>query len=265
MQLRPVHYLLDEATVEMLEAAAKYEKRFKIKFASLTYFSQALLNELHRSESDPIDVPGNVIIASLTDKTILLEMETLKGIANLPTLTTDQRSCYYSSLINIYHQLPSRPEKLAEDKEVLCVGPEREGRIVSEALGCNPDGHWLHPQAKRVFWEGGLIVGLGEFPSLAQYKHCLIIDSAIASGSTIIAIIEQLRAITSSFYIYSVHSSYEGLRAITRYGVAAGINITITVGHATLGMNDKFYATSSDGSQQLILGDVGDTISELVN
>lgn len=130
-------------------------------------------------------------------------------------------------------------------------------------MGWLPIGHSMNPHAKRIPYEGGLIVGLSAFPQFINYDRCMIVDGAIASGATLIAIIEKLRSITSTFYIYSVHSSYEGLRAITRYGLSANVNITITVGHATTGMNAKYYAVYPDNTKRVVVGDLGDTISEI--
>jgi uracil phosphoribosyltransferase len=120
----------------------------------------------------------------------------------------------------------------------------------------------MRPHAKRIPFKGGLIVGLTGF-QLPQPNNdrCIIVDGAIASGATLMAIIGNLRSVTSTFYIYSVHSAYEGLRAILRYGQSIGVDIQITVGHATVGINKKFYAIDANNPKRVVVGDLGDTIS----
>ncbi|HEX8163565.1 MAG TPA: hypothetical protein VF538_16970 [Pyrinomonadaceae bacterium] len=263
IKLRPIHYLRSEAPTEMLVAAEKYERKFGIRFDSLTYFSKELFDTLHRKEGDVTKVPDSVTIASQSDETILDDMEALGQVANSESVSLHQRERYFSALKSIYGKLPSRPDLAAQDESTLFVGIEREGRILAEAMGWLPATHNLHPDAKRVAYDEGLLIGLGEFPPLRTYSRCFIIDGAIASGATIITVIEKLRALTPSFHIYSVHSPYEGLHAITRYGRSEGIDVSISVGHATTGINAKFYAVDPSDPARVVVGDLGDTINDL--
>jgi hypothetical protein len=41
-----------------------------------------------------------------------------------------------------------------------------------------------------------------------------------------------------------------------------GLSVKITVGHATLGLNDKFYAVDQVNTKLVVVGDLGDTINE---
>jgi hypothetical protein len=261
--LRPAHYLRAEAPREMLIAAEQYEKKFGISFDSLTYFSKDLFNRLHQTEGDVPQVPDNVTIASLSDETILDDMQALSQVANSGSVSTTQRERYFSALKNIYSKLPSRPDLAIQDESTLFVGIEREGRILAESMGWLPTTHNLHPDAKRIPFNSGLLVGLGKFPLLQRYSRCFIIDGAIASGATIITVIEKLRPLIHAFNIYSVHSPYEGLHAVTRYGESESLNISITVGHATTGINAKFYAVDPTDPARVVVGDLGDTISDL--
>jgi uracil phosphoribosyltransferase len=86
----------------------------------------------------------------------------------------------------------------------------------------------------------------------------MIVDGAIASGSTVMAIIDRLQRIAPEFHIFSVHATYEGVWAISSLAASCGVKVAITVGHATAGLNDHFYAVDSTGRQQV--GDLGDTI-----
>ena len=266
LKFRPDHYGRSNAPKEMVTAAKKYERRFEIHFATLTYFSKSLLNELHRPERDPTDVPDNVIVASRSDKTILDDVKALSNVANSgPSITIAQRRHYFGALKRIYSKLPSDPMVYARDEHVLCVGIEREGRILAESMGWLPRGHNLHPHAKRVPYEEGLLVGLSDIAVTQSYAKCIIVDGAIASGATIISTIERLRPVISSFNIYSVHSPFEGLRALSRYAAATGIELQIAVGHATTGINSHFYAIDPTDSAKVVVGDLGDTISDLRN
>jgi len=48
-----------------------------------------------------------------------------------------------------------------------------------------------------------------------------------------------------------------------RFGHQIGVEVSITVGHATVGMNKKFYAVDPSDPKSVILGDVGDTIFKI--
>jgi hypothetical protein len=263
LSFRPDHYDRSDAPRDMVIAAEEYEQRFEIHFATLTYFSKSLLNELHRPEGDPTDVPDNVIVASRSDKTILDDVKALSKVANSgPSITIAQRRHYFAALKRIYSKLPD-PMVYARDEHVLCVGIEREGRILAESMGWLPRGHNLHPHAKRVPYEEGLLVGLNDIAVTQSYAKCIIVDGAIASGATIISTIERLRPLISSFNIYSVHSPFEGLRALPRYASATGVELQIAVGHATTGINSHFYAIDPTDPAKVVVGDLGDTISDL--
>jgi hypothetical protein len=260
VKLTPVRYMRFEAPQEMQLAAEQYEKKFGVKFDSLTFLSESLLRELHRVESKS-ELPGNIEIASESDSTILADIEELSSVANSASTDASQRGHYFATLKAIYKKLKSNPEPSIQDEDILFVGIEREGRILAKSLGWLPS-KGLHPHAKRIPFEGGLLVGLSEIPDLEAYFKAIIIDGAIASGATIISIIDKLRPLISSFSVYSVHATYEGLNAINRYCEKTGLNISITVGHATHGLNKKFYAVDSINTKMMVVGDLGDTISE---
>jgi hypothetical protein len=163
----------------------------------------------------------------------------------------------------MYSQLPMRPDLMCADGRTFCVGVEREGGILAERMGWLPPGRSLRIHAKRIGHEGGLIVGLSGCPSLAEYNCCVIIDGAIASGATMIAVMEQLRSFVSTFRIFTVHASIEGLRGLVRYAAEAGIDLVVVAAHATEGMNAKFYAIDPNDPGRVMVGDLGDTISDL--
>jgi uracil phosphoribosyltransferase len=94
------------------------------------------------------------------------------------------------------------------------------------------------------------------------YDRVEIIDGAIASGATLMTVMECMTASTRVFDIYSVHATAEGLRALSSFARIRKLDLTMFIGHVTAGLNDHFYAIDSGGSR-LVVGDLGDTISDL--
>lgn len=261
-------YARQQAAPEMIAAACKYETKFGIHFGALMHFPKEALADLHRE-----GLPDTITIASTTDHSIPALIDVLSEVANTPEerVTEAQRQQYYDTLLEIYQKLPNRPSAAHQDAETLFVGIEREGRILAEAMGCLPAGHSIRPHTKRVPFEGGLIVGVSriEVPQEVRYRKCVIIDGAIASGATLIAIMENLRPILwphgSRFEVYSAHATFEGLRAIARFATQNDMSVEVTVGHATTGLSKKFYAVLPHDPHKVAVGDLGDTISPLRN
>lgn len=54
-----------------------------------------------------------------------------------------------------------------------------------------------------------------------------------------------------------------GLHAITRYSRAFNQDISITIGHVSGRLNEKFYAVDATDPERMIVGDLGDTLSTL--
>lgn len=208
----------DELPGTMLEAAKPYENKFGDHFETFLYFSKELFGQLHDPGADPLWLPAEVTVASQSDPTILTEMEIFRKVANAPLLTAKMKRDYYAALLAIYKKLPRQPQKMALDAGTCCVGIEREGRILAEAIGCLPPERSLTPHAKRIPYEGGLLVGWWcKSPPVQRYENCVIIDGAIASGATLMATLMQLKRIADSFHIYSIHGPCEGLRAIVTF------------------------------------------------
>jgi hypothetical protein len=252
-----------EASGEMLAAAARYEARFGIRFETLTLFTKDLLRELHEAPGDGAELPADVLIASRSDASILARIEALGEVANASAIGPGQRESYYTALQEIYRALPAKPGWALHDPSVLYLAPEREGRILAEALAWLPRGHALHPHAKRIPFAEGLLIGLSKLAGDSSCSTAVLIDGAIASGATLITLMESLRSAISEFYIYSVHCAPEGARAILRYGEWADLDIHMVVGHCSGELNRKFYAIDPEETDRVIVGDLGDIISEL--
>ncbi len=263
LDLRIAQYPRLEASPEMLAAAEPFERRFSIEFGTLTHFSRPALTDLHHPPSGEPDLPANVTIVSREQPSILSTIRILTDVANSLSSTAEQRRQYFEALKAIYAKLPYSPSRDREDANTLFIGIEREGRILAESMNCLPEGHSIRPHAKRIWFEDGLVVGFTGIPPLPTFGRCVVIDGAIASGSTLIALMEHLQPVVRSFHICSAHAAWEGLRAITRYSSATGLDVKVTVGHATRGMNDHFYATLPENPGKVVVGDLGDTISDI--
>jgi hypothetical protein len=260
--LIPDTYKRFEAPAGMQDVAELYEGKFDIKFETLHFFSDTLLHELHRLD-DHAEVPPEVEITSRKDASIIEDINVLSDIANNTPDDPARRAVYFETLKTIYGKLASTPADVTHDPDMLFLGIEREGRALAEAMGWLPRGHNCHPHAKRIPYQGGLLVGVTEIADLDAYFKCVIIDGAIASGATIISLIQKVRPFISSYRVYSVHSTLEGLHAINRYCTSTGLDLSLTVGHATRGLNEKFYAVALPNTKMLVVGDLGDTISSL--
>jgi hypothetical protein len=115
-----VHYPADEAPEAMRTAAKELETRFYIRLNAM-------------------ELPGHVTIASDTDNAISGQIEVLGNIVNSDPITLAHRQQYRSILEDIYRKLPSGPDMLPKEN-TLYVAPEREGRILAEAMGWLPTG-----------------------------------------------------------------------------------------------------------------------------
>jgi hypothetical protein len=247
----------------MLAAADPYEQQFGIQFETFTHFPAEMLASLHEDLQE--ELPSTISVVSHGDRSIADLVHVLTEIANSPKPTIEQRTLYLTTLEQIYRRLPFDPRTAANAARTLVIGVEREGRIIAETLGCLPLGHSLHPHGKRIRFERGLLVGLTEIPEIGHYDECVIIDGAIASGATLMALMERLRSITNTFRIYSAHGTLQGVRALARYGANLGGHVRVTVGHVTSGLDSHFYATIPGNPHKVVVGDLGDMISPLVS
>jgi hypothetical protein len=262
--LQPERLAYETAPKPMRAAAQPFGKRFHDDFDTLVYFSGETFHALHQWTLDPAELPPEVVVASTKNSSILSDIEALKKFANAPSMSQADRANYYGRLVTIYAKLPRKPRDVAARPDTLCVGIEREGRILAQGMNCLPLNRSLTPHAKRIPYEDGLVVGLCKArPPAGTFARCLIIDGAIASGATLCAIINELKGVAPHFEVFSVHGPCEGLRGIVRFCHQIGAQVSITVGHATVGMNKKFYAVDPADPKLVILGDVGDTIFKI--
>jgi len=245
----------------MLDAARKYEQQFNVHFATLSWFPHALLNTLQES-SGVNEAPREAVIASHHNADAAEDINVLTTVANTSTLDTSLREAYRESMENLFRSLPDQPSKSSERPDILSVAPGREGIILATRLGYLGSTNRLTPDAKRIHCYDGLLIGLSELPPIHSYSECLLIDGAIATGTTLISLIAQLRNNVTSFRVYAAHSTIAGLWALANYTRNEGIKLSCFVGHASGTLNDKYYAIEPS-SGGLVIGDVGDTIAPL--
>jgi putative hydrolase of HD superfamily len=249
---------IEDAPPGMHAVAAQYQKKFGTSFRTLTHVPAATLRWLHGE--DGAELAARVLVASSADSAVRHAMGALGYIANQPEPSDEERRSYFAMLQAIYRRLPRLPHELVAREDTLCVGPQREGRILASVLDCLPAGRHLTPSAKRMAYEGGLLVGLdsGEVAP-GRYQRCVIIDGAIASGVTLMALMHRLRPSIREFHVFSAHATRSSLRALARFGAWIGVDIEIVVGHVSGRLNEKYYAVEDDG--RLVVGDLGDMIS----
>jgi len=243
----------------MQTAAREFQARFGIAFGTVMHFSKSALHALHAADGDDHAVLRRAQIASETDDEIVQAMATLREIANQPVQTAAGRRRYFSALQHVYRRLLVR----IPDEDRVVIAPEREGRILAESLGVLRAGIDLAPHAKRIPFNGGLLVGVSACRLQRRARRLLLFDGAIASGATLITLLELVGRPDTPIAICSVHAAREGMRAIHRYAVQSQLQIDIFVGHVTEGLSSKYYAVGA--SHELIVGDLGDTIAPLTD
>lgn len=250
-------YAFDEAPGAMRDAALLFQQRFGVVFESITHFPALTLADLHRRGADEGTLMASVAVAADTAPGVRAHTALLTRIANQETADAAARAAYFGALRAVYRSLQPSFANGA-----VIVAPEREGRILAESLGWLRHGGDLVPHAKRIPYEHGLLVGISKFTRPPALRKLVCIDGAIASGATLIALLDLLAVPGLSIDIYSVHAAREGLRAILRYARTAGWNLRVYAGHVTDGLSPKFYAVSEDGG--LVVGDLGDMIADVV-
>lgn len=260
METAPNVYGLKNVPYDIHEVAKVYEIRFGVKFSTFHVFSKELFREFTTNMILPYE-NEKLIVSSDKNESIREFFPILYKVANSSQLTPELRKQYFECLISIYSQLSRKP---IGGPTVLTVAPEREGRILAQRMGWFT-GSAIGPNLKRIPYQSGLIVGSSELNVNASYNECNIIDGAIASGATLITMICLLKNYVRRFHIYSIHASFQGICALFRIADSIDIDLSITVGHATDGLNDKYYATTKDQPRFLQVGDLGDMIASLLD
>jgi hypothetical protein len=254
----------EAATPEVGAALTEYENRFAVQFTRYAVFPKEFLTRLHETSTGLSAGDIQVRIASRENRSLLNHFDVFLSVANSDSPTLEDRSQYLRSLDAVYGALLPGPAIHINDPSVLFVAPEREGRILAQRAGWLPPGHALHPDIKRIPFEGGLIVGLNDLTVNQPFRRAELIDGAIASGATLMAMMEALRPWVQVFDIYSIHATFEAINGLVAFARIRNLELALQVGHATAGLNQKFYAVTADSNgKRVVVGDLGDTISDL--
>jgi uracil phosphoribosyltransferase len=121
------------------------------------------------------------------------------------------------------------------------------------------------PHMKRIPMHDNLAIGVEFLPTRSERGHCCrIVDGAIASGATVITLMEMFSSLAGKFEIYTVHCTEESVNALTRYGRLLHRDVIIFAGFVGGVLNSKFYAVEADNPSILLVGDVGDTIAPIM-
>lgn len=251
------HHTAQDAPRAWLAAAEPYRLRFGHEFATFTHFTPDLLASLGRHP-----VTEGLLVAADDDPSAVDDLAEATAIANLPEQTVADRTAYRDALLRLYRKLPLRARDVTGG-EVLCVGPEREGRQLAQDLGALPRGRSLTPSAKRVPFDGGILVGMSALPGRTAYRHCVIIDGVVASGATVMALMQALPRGVERVTLLTAQSTSAGARSILRYGELLGLRAQVVAGVVSGVLDSRFYAHDEHDPDRLVLGDVGDTISGL--
>ncbi|WP_369360744.1 hypothetical protein [Streptomyces sp. cg2] len=235
-----------------------FEKHHDTYFSHLVHFDPRLLESLHA----PGTLPDTVRVASTGRSGVIDRMATVTAVANLPQQRVADRSRYLRALLDIYGMLPIQAQHSASAPGTTVIAPEREGRILAERLGVLPHRRGWTPHAKRMPVDGGLLVGVDAWlPSPTD--RLVVVDGVVASGVTLMAMLQLTLRPGAHAEIFTCHATRQGALALARYAEQLEVTLTLHVGHVSGTLNGKFYAVQPDDPDQVLLGDVGDTISPL--
>ena len=129
---------------------------------------------------------------------------------------------------------------------------------MAEALSWLPETHSVRIDAKRMKAGTNLLVGIRGHSIEVAYGEAAIVDGAIASGATLMAVMSTLRM--KKVRIYSAHATAEGLYNLAAFASRNGIDLEINVGIVSGTLSRDYYATENG---QVVVGDLGDMIAPL--
>ena len=242
------------------DAQTKFAVEFGIVFDTCTVLDTRELSEIASSSDGSFPV---VRTLSRKTPTLFTEFEEMRAVANKKVLSMDDRGSYMAALDAIYQSMHPAITHIAAQPNTLVICPEREGRILGQRYGhFDPRRHSI-VHAKRSVLDGIMVVGLSRVKSRTRGVRALIIDGAIASGGTVVALLDCLRHEITEFHIFAAHSAPEGIRAIKGFSALARIAVEITVGHVSGTLNGKRYAVDPIDPDSVIVGDLGDILSPL--
>jgi hypothetical protein len=239
----------EEAPGEALAIARPYEERYATRFSSFTVFPPWALAELHFQPSSGT-LPPELRVASGAVDELAGPLELLSRAAARDAVDAEARRSYARA---VFELLPEQPQRFARSPDVLCVGPEREGRTLAIDIGCEPEGRSVFPATKRMPFRGGLMIGMSDTPERVPYQECIVVDDVIASGATLIALMGALSGSIDTFRVFAAHGTPAGVWAISRYAGGAGLDVTISVGRVGGRLGSDFRVVDCAAGDWLVL------------
>ena len=182
------------ASRDLLLAASRFEERFAITFEAFAVFSSAWLEELYSHASERAAAPAE-------EKQLVVQpgnhmLSEISALANKQSPTMQDRKRYLDTFLDIY-----RGMQLADfGCGSITAAPKREGLLLARELSKLPSDVFA-PHLKRIPWESGLAIGIEYLPILRAKRSCQIIDGAVASGATVLALMEMLTPLVDEFKI----------------------------------------------------------------
>ena len=247
------HLDRNAAQEDMSKVTEVYEARFDTHFETLTVLTGENLTK--RADSRLFagvvsELPGTEWSDSVFSE--------LQHIANLDSSTAEGER-FKQLLVEVYRRLDNTD--VVSDDATLVVAPQREGAALAKALGWLTPNKSVTPEEKRIPFGDGLLVGLAGLPqNLSEFSRIVIVDGAVASGATVMAIIDQLGAAgLKDFRLLSVHGTEAGISNIIRLVLDWDATIRISIGRISGVLDDDFYAMEPTSGAQLV-GDLGDRI-----
>lgn len=275
MNQRPEPRLIPRATIRenvtLDTVACALENQFEIMFGEFLRFTKDELSGkigLGGEDRQGQDWPAGVTVTSEDpDKKEIIEaqMAVLAEIANKDTMADSDPARYRDALLAIYQEISCSPDGFAD---ALVVGIQREGFWLAKDLGFAVDNESAYcPHAKRMHYEGGVVVGLEEHNKTPEGKaRAVIVDGAIATGATIITIMVKLKSMgIKSITTISAHSTEFAVHRIAAFAEELAMECDIRIGHVSGRLNGHHYAVEDvrgeDRAEELlVVGDLGDTL-----
>lgn len=252
-------YALSEAPEDMAREARGFARAHGVRFLYVTYFPEAAIIQFNMSIAIDDLLTSGVRIASFHIPDVSFCMREMARVANCYDISEADRHSYIQALFTIYSLiLPKR----FDEPHTLIIAPQREGAIIAERFGfLNGSYASVAPTFKRIVSKKGLLIGHDLISSeVRPFSHVKIIDGAISSGSTIMAIILGLKDTLSSVQVYTAHACPLGLGNILALAKALNIPCTISAGDVSGELNPNYRAVKPNNPQQSVVGDIGDMI-----
>lgn len=233
-----------------------------VALPTLVCFDHDCLGALHHHPFRGNAADSRVEIASWGDTAIAPSIRRLGAIARQPRHDSADRAAYRTILLDIYRALPLEVEALVGAADTLVVAPRREGYLLAHDLDWLPQGRHIAPHAKRFKHDGGMVVGHDLVAPAQDYDCCVLVDGAVASGVSLMAMMIELAPRLRRFVVLTVHATGVALNALRHLAVQLERPLAIYAGDVSGELNEAYYAVVPESSPpQVVVGDLGDMIA----